>query len=108
MRAARAVAAAFTVVCLVVSALSMLSSVSVTTCAGSCSTVDCGSPAFPKTLIDFDNPDDAANCAGVPSASVGLYGVLLAGLGLGAVAVAARRGRLDQSGAPPDQGPVTA
>ena len=61
-----------------------------------------------RLVIDFDNPDDAANCAGVPSASVGLYGVLLAGLGLGAVAVAARRGRLDQSGAPPDQGPVTA
>lgn len=98
MRAARNFAIAFTVVCLIVAAASMLSSTKLTFCAGSdCSTVDCGSPAFPKALIDFDSPDDAANCAGVPSASVALYGVFLAGLGLGAVVLTARRGTVEPS-----------
>lgn len=107
MRATRTAAAAFTVVCLLIAGYSMLSSTSLQTCVGStCSTVDCGSPAFPKALFDFDSPDDAANCAGATSASVGLYGVLLAGLGLGVLALTARRGRVDQSmGGPLGDGP---
>lgn len=91
MRITRNFAAAFTVLCLVAAAVMMLNSTSTTFCAGAdCRTVDCGSPAFPKTLIDFESPDDAANCAGETSASAALYSVLLAGVGLGVVAVTSR------------------
>lgn len=91
MRVARNLAAAFTVLCLVAAAFLLLSSTRMTFCAGDdCRAVDCGSPAFPKALIDFESPDDAANCAGATSASASLYGVLLAGAGLGVVAVTSR------------------
>jgi len=102
MRVAKNVALAFTVVCLLAAAGSMLSSTGLTFCAGDCTTVDCGSPAFPKTLIDFGDLEEggagvgnAANCAGVPSASVALYCVLLAMVGLGVVAVTTRRKAVD-------------
>jgi len=92
MRVARNLAAAFTVICLVAAAVLMLNSTSMAFCAGDdCRTVDCGSPAFPKALIDFESPDDAANCAGETSASASLYGVLLAGLGLAMTVVTSRR-----------------
>ncbi len=91
MRAARNLAAAFTVLCLVAAAVLMLSSTGMTFCAeADCRTVDCGSPAFPKALIDFETSDDAANCAGATSASGSLYSMLLAGIALGAVAVTSR------------------
>lgn len=93
MRAVRNLAAAFTALCLVAAATMMLSSTSFTFCAGAdCRTVDCGSPASPKMLIDFESPDDAANCAGATSASASLYGVLLAGVGLAVVVVTSRAG----------------
>jgi hypothetical protein len=91
MRIARAVAFMFTVACLVVAAVSLLGSTGGTFTAGSQSTGwDCGSAAFPKTLDDFDDPDDAANCAGRAPASVALYSIALAGVGLGAVAITSR------------------
>ena len=91
MRVARNLAAAFTVLSLIAAAVLMLNSTSMTFCAGNdCRTVDCGSPAFPKALNDFERPDDAANCAGATSASASLYSVVLAGLGLGVVAVTSR------------------
>jgi hypothetical protein len=92
MRAARNLAAAFAVLCLIAAAVLMLTSTSLTFCAGAdCRTVDCGSPAFPRALIDLESPDDAANCAGQTSASASLYGVVLAGAGLAIVAVTSRR-----------------
>lgn len=91
-RVTRNLAAAFTVLCLIAAAVLMLSSTSMTFCAGAdCRTVDCGSPAFPKALIDLESPDDAANCAGATPASASLYSLLLAGVGLGVVAVTSRR-----------------
>lgn len=93
MRIARIGAFIFTAVCLVFAAVSLLLPAKMTFCVGgACSTVSCGSPAFPKALIDFDQIEDATNCAGQTSASIGLYGVVLAGLGLGAVTITSRRG----------------
>lgn len=91
MRVARMLAYALTALCLVVAAVTLTSSTTLTFTAGSSSTqTDCGSPAFPTALDDFDNVDDAANCAGQASASVALYAVLLAGLGLVVIAATSR------------------
>lgn len=91
MRVTRNLAAAFTVLSLIAAAVLMLSSTSMTFCVGAdCRTVDCGSRAFPNALIEFESPDDAANCAGATSASAPLYSVLLAGVGLGVVALTSR------------------
>lgn len=84
----------FTAASLVVAAISLLGPAKQTICIGrECSTVSCGSPAFPKALIDFGpgKAEDAANCAGSTPATIGLYGVVLAGVGLGAVALTSRR-----------------
>jgi len=94
MRIARIVATAFTALCLVVALVSLLRPARYTVCRGAdCRTVSCGSPAFPKALIDFENMDEASNCAGGTSAAAGLYLVALATLGLVAVAVTSGRGR---------------
>lgn len=94
MRIAKIGAFIFTAVCLVIAAVSLLLPVEMTTCVGGdCSTVSCGSPALPRALINFDQIDDATNCAGQTSASIGLYGVVLAGLGLGVVTITSRRGK---------------
>lgn len=91
MRVARRVAFGFTAICLLLAVITMLGSTTLTFSTGSTSsTVNCGSPAFPRSLIDFDSTDDAANCAGHTPASLALYFVLLAGLGLGAIAVTLR------------------
>jgi hypothetical protein len=94
MRVARSVAFVFTVLCLAAAAVTMLSSTTFT--AGSSSTVDCGSAAYPKSLSDFESTDDAANCAGQTSASPALYLVLLAGVGFGIFAATSRSGVLAQ------------
>lgn len=96
MRVARGVAFVWTALCLAFAAVVLLSSTTLTFTAGSSFTVDCGSPAFPNTLDDFESTDDAANCAGRTSAAPALYSVLLAGVGLVAIAGTARsksRGR---------------
>lgn len=80
------VAFAFTALCLAFAAITLLSSTTVTFTAGSSSTVDCGSAAFPNSLEDFESADDAANCAGATSASLALYSVLLAVVGLAVIA----------------------
>lgn len=90
MHVVRRVAFAFTALCLVLAVVTMLGSTTLTFTAGSSSTVDCGSAAFPKSLDDFETTDDAANCAGQTSASTAMYSVLLAGLGLGVVAATSR------------------
>lgn len=95
MDVARRVALAFTAMCLLAAAVSMLGSTKMTFCAGpDCSTLDCGSAAFPKAIIDFERTtavEDAANCAGQTPASFAFYSVLLAGLGLGVVGFTSRR-----------------
>jgi hypothetical protein len=102
MRIARIGALTFTAVCLVLAAAWLLLPTELTSCiGGDCTTVSCGSPAFPKDLIDFDDVDDATNCAGRTPASVGLYGVILAGAGLGAVALTSRRGPAPPEAASP-------
>lgn len=91
MRTARRLAFAFTALCLLLAVVSLLGSTSLTFSSGATSsTVDCGSAAFPKSLIGFANTDDAANCAGQTPASLALYSVLLAGLGLGVIAATSR------------------
>jgi hypothetical protein len=90
MRIARAVAFTFTAVCLVVAAGWLLAPVEQSFSAGAASrSYRCGSAAFPKQLIDFgeNRVGDAANCAGGAPASVALYAVVLAGLGLAASVV---------------------
>lgn len=91
MRIARVIALAFTALCLVAAAALMLMPTGFTMCAGECTTVSCGSAAFPKELIDFEDVDDATNCAGLPSATHSLYAVGLAGVGLAAIALASLR-----------------
>jgi hypothetical protein len=94
VRTAKRIAFVLASGCLVVAAASLLGRTTITFCAGSdCSSVDCGSPAFPNELIDFDNPDDAANCAGATSAAPALYLIVVAGLGFGAAAVLSARSR---------------
>lgn len=103
MRIAKVGAFTFTAVCLAVAALALLAPTTMTFCAGEdCSTLSCGSAAFPKSLWDFDQVGDAANCAGRTSASVGLYGLALAGVGLVATAITSRAGttRPERSSAP--------
>jgi hypothetical protein len=91
VRATRNIAFDFTAICLGRAVVTLLGSTTFTISTGATSsTVDCGSPAFPRSLIDFDSPDDAANCAGQTPAALPLYAVLLAGLGLGAIAVTSR------------------
>lgn len=97
MRIARVGAFIFTAVCLGIAAVSLLLPAKQTICVGGeCSTVSCGSPAFPKSLIDFgsDQIEDATNCAGGTPASMGLYGVVLAGVGLGAIVATSMRGTI--------------
>lgn len=88
---AAAVAVVFTALCLGFAVVALLDSTTLTFTAGRSSTVDCGSPAFPNSMDDLGSTDDAANCAGQTSAAPALYAVLLAGAGLVAVAVTARR-----------------
>lgn len=99
MRYARRLAFVFTALCLLLAVVSMLGSTSITFSTGATSsTVECGSPAFPKSLIDFNSPDDAANCAGQAPASLALVSVLLAGVGLGvSAATAVHRGTQEPS-----------
>jgi hypothetical protein len=79
------------VLCLLLAVVALLGTTRMVFTAGDTSaTVDCGSPAFPNELIDLRDADAAANCAGQTSASVALYAVLLAGLGLGAIAITSR------------------
>jgi len=130
MRIAKIAALIFTALCLVFAGASLLRPATMTFCtsapavgspslagdAGGCRTVDCGSAASPKGLIDFYDHSlaltdpaqgdgvqaDAINCAGVPSASTGLYGILLAGLGLIAVAITSRRGPANETTSEPN------
>jgi hypothetical protein len=93
VRITRRIAFVVAAVCLVVAAVVLLAPTRLTFSAGpTSSSVDCGSPAFPRTLIDFASADDAANCVGQTSASIALYAVLLAGLGLGLIALTSRDG----------------
>lgn len=107
MRIARVVAFGFTALCLAVAVWSLVVPVEQSFTAGASSrSYGCGSAAFPKQLIDFgeNGVGDAANCAGGTSASVALYAVVLAGFGLGAVAVTCRRSersRLAPANVPP-------
>lgn len=101
MHVVRRAAFAFTALCLVLAVVTMLGSTTLTFTAGSASTVDCGSAAFPKSSDDFDSADDAANCAGQTSASVALYCVLLAGLGLGVIAATSRSTSASRDGERP-------
>ena len=103
MGVTRKVALAFTAICLIAAAVSMLGSTKMTLCTGSrCSTWDCGSAAFPKETIDFERTtalEDAANCAGQTPASFAFYCVLLAGLGVGVAGFTSRRSSKDDAGA---------
>ncbi len=99
MRVVRIVALAVAILALAFAAFSLLTPTTLTFCAGGdCSSVSCGSPAHPKALIDFDDVGDAANCAGQTSASMALYAVIVAVVGLIAAALASRR---------PTDGPAT-
>jgi hypothetical protein len=88
VRPARNIAFAFTAACLLLALVTLLAPTSSTFSAGTTSsTVDCGSPAFPRSQVDVDSPDDAANCVGQTSASLALWSVVLGALGLGAIAI---------------------
>ncbi len=92
MRVVRIVALTVAIVALAVATFSLLTPTTLTFCAGgTCSSVSCGSPARPKALIDLDDIEDAANCAGQTSASVALYAVIVAVAGLIAATLASRR-----------------
>lgn len=94
MRIARAIAFTFTALCLVVAVWSLVVPVEQSFTAGASSrSYGCGSAAFPKQLIDFgeNGVEDAANCAGGTPASVALYAVVLAGVGLAVVAATSWR-----------------
>jgi hypothetical protein len=91
MRVARRVAFGFTGLCLLLAVVTMLGSTTLTFTAGSTSTTtDCGSAAFPRSMNDLRNTDAAANCVGQTPASLALYAVLLACLGLAIIAVTSR------------------
>lgn len=114
MRIARAAAFTFTALCLVVAVWSLIVPVEQSFTAGASSrSYGCGSAAFPKQLIDFgeNGVGDAVNCAGGTPASVALYAVVLAGVGLAAVALTcwwSKRPRMapakDLPGTPDDAG----
>jgi len=92
MRVARTVAFAFTGLCLVVAALSLVLPTKSTVRTGSESySWTCGSAAFPKTTVEFDRMADILNCSGGTPASTALYAVILAAVGLGAVALTSWR-----------------
>jgi hypothetical protein len=98
VRRARNVALAVIAICVLVAMVDLLGSTTIVSAnldGSGPRTVHCGSSAFPKALIDFqdggDPVTDAANCAGQTSAEVALYAVLLAGVAL-AVAVFTSRG----------------
>lgn len=96
MRVARIVAFGLTALCLLVAALSLVLSTTYTsgvkrTTDGASHSWTCGSPAFPKTRLEFERMDDVLNCSGGTPASTALYAVLLAALGLGAAALTSWR-----------------
>ena len=94
MRIVRRVALVVCAISLVLAAWSLTQPTKMTFGGGETRIIDCGSPAAPKDLIQFDSDDyvvnarDAANCAGAPSAEFGLYAVGLALLSLAVVAIA--------------------
>lgn len=102
MRRARFVAFAFTTLCLVVATVSLVLPTESTFTRGTESyTWTCGSAAFPKTAAEFDRSDDILNCTGATPASTALYAVILAGVGLGVVALTSWRLRVP----PPPRAP---
>jgi hypothetical protein len=105
MRVTRAVALVVAAVCLVVAGFALLGSSGYTFCAGhNCRTINCGSAAFPKRLMDLESPDDAANCAGTTPAAPGLAALLLAGLAIGVAVLASRAVQNDMGGRPGGRG----
>lgn len=98
VRLLRRVAFFVTAISLALAAYTMLASTSLEfSNVATSSTVDCGSPAYPRSLGDLGSTDDAANCAGQTSAAVALYFVLLAGLSLSVIALTSRATTIDQS-----------
>ena len=103
MRIARLGASTFTAACLIFAAAALVFPTGYTVCAGEdCTTVSCGSPAFPKTLTDLgpERIDDATNGAGRTPAAAGLYGVFGAAVGLRAFALTSRRSPARADGSP--------
>jgi len=87
MKVARIVAFVVTVLCLAAAVLSLVLPTKSTFDTGSKSySWSCGSAAFPKTHEEFDRMDDILNCVGDTPASAALDAVVLAGLGLVALA----------------------
>ena len=92
MRIARIVAFVFTGLCLIVAVLSLVMPTESTFSTGAERySWTCGSAAFPKRHTEFDRMDDVLNCTGGTPASAALYTVVLAGLGLGVVALTSWR-----------------
>src|SRR3954467_12373885 len=79
--------------CLALAVLSLMAPTSQTVDTGQEShTWSCGSAAVPQSLEGFpDRGDDATNCAGRTPASIALDAVVLAGVGLVAIAITSRR-----------------